>query len=170
MQQPEFEKLFHETMARMNQLLIVKGGEYAGSFDRLGNFKRGRERTGASPMQTLWIYAAKHIDSIETFIKDDASGKSRPRSEPIEGRVHDLMNYCLLLLAIIQERNKPEGYVNALAYPTPEEALAKMKDEYAKQTTIADRDHRILDSRFPDRTADRASPVPPYGTPGHEQR
>lgn len=107
MQQQEFEKLFAEAVEQMSKLLVVKGGEYAGSSDRLGNFKRGTARTGCTPLQTLWVYAAKHIDSIETFIKDDAAGADRVRSEPIEGRIHDLMNYCVLLLALIQDGRKP---------------------------------------------------------------
>lgn len=99
----DLDKIVAETFRDCQHLLIVKGGEYAGSGDRLGNFKRGAARVGIHQMQILWIYAAKHIDSLETFIRDQATGTDRPRSEPIEGRVDDLINYCILLKAMIKE-------------------------------------------------------------------
>lgn len=103
MNQEQFTALFNNTVADLEQLLIVKGGEYAGSDDRLGNFKRGAARVGIHPLQILWIYASKHIDSIETFIRDEAGGTSRQRSEPIAGRFDDLINYCILAKALIKE-------------------------------------------------------------------
>ncbi len=104
MKQADFEKLVDESVAQMRDLLIVKGDEYAGSEDRLANFKRGSNLTGATPMQVLFIYLSKHYDAIATYIKDDAQGKDRRRSESIRGRVHDAINYLLLLEALIVEK------------------------------------------------------------------
>lgn len=103
MRQEEFEVVVKETMDNIAKLLRVKGGEYAGSDDRLANFKRGQLRTGAHPMQVLWIYLSKHIDSVETFIKDTAANIKRERSEPIDGRLDDIINYCLLMKALVKE-------------------------------------------------------------------
>lgn len=103
MNQAEFTNLFNETVSELNRLLIIKGGEYAGSDDRLANFKRGAARVGIDPLQILWIYASKHIDSIETFIRDTAAGTHRERSEPIAGRFDDLINYCILAKALVKE-------------------------------------------------------------------
>lgn len=103
MRQEEFNVVVEETIESIRKLLQVKGGEYAGSDDRLANFKRGQLRTGAHPMQVLWIYLSKHIDSVETFIKDTASGTTRERSEPIDGRLDDIINYCLLMKALVKE-------------------------------------------------------------------
>ena len=103
MNQEEFNEVVKETLESISKLLRVKGGEYAGSEDRLANFKRGQLRTGAHPYQVLWIYLSKHIDSVETFIKDTASGNVRERSEPIDGRLDDIINYCLLMKALIKE-------------------------------------------------------------------
>lgn len=103
MNSSELQVIVDATFAEIERLLVIKGGEYAGNSDRLGNFKRGADRVGIHPMQILWIYAAKHIDSIETFIRDQAASTDRPRSEPIEGRLDDLINYCLLLKALIKE-------------------------------------------------------------------
>jgi hypothetical protein len=100
----EFDKLVQETFGVAHNLLIVKGGEYAGSSDRLANFKRGAQLTGATPLQVAFVYASKHYDSISTYVKKDAAGLKQVLSEPIEGRLDDLINYCLLMKAIIQEQ------------------------------------------------------------------
>lgn len=109
MEQQEFEKVFAETIETIKQLLVVKGGEYAGSEDRLANFKRGAALTGATPLQVAFIYASKHYDAVATFVRDRAKGVERLRSEGIEGRLADLINYCILMKALIEE-NEAEGY------------------------------------------------------------
>lgn len=105
MNQKDFEVLVKETMDEINKLLLVKGGEYAGSEDRLANFKRGATLVGVTPLQTLFIYLSKHYDAIATFIRDDAQGIERPRSEAIEGRLNDLINYCLFAKALIRDKS-----------------------------------------------------------------
>lgn len=85
-------------------LADAKGAEYAHGNDRLDNFRRNGEDCGV-PMEVCWrIYAGKHWDAITTYIRDIQSGTQRVRSEPIEGRVLDLIVYLTLLLAAIDER------------------------------------------------------------------
>lgn len=114
MKQEDFNVVVQETIASIENLLRVKGGEYAGSEDRLANFKRGQLRTGAHPYQVLWIYLSKHIDSVETYIKDTAAGISRERSEPIDGRLDDIINYCLLMKALVKETQQNETIITDL--------------------------------------------------------
>jgi hypothetical protein len=124
MHQNEFNIVVEETIASIRRLLVVKGGEYAGSEDRLANFKRGQLRTGAHPYQVLWIYLSKHIDSVETFIKDHAAGIQRERSEPIDGRLDDIINYCLLMKALVKETNEssqPQGESGNVDVITPKQ-------------------------------------------------
>ena len=106
MQQAEFEKLVNDAIDEIRELLVVKGGEYAGSEDRLANFKRGAALVGCTPLQVLFIYMSKHYDAVATYVRDQASGTERPRSESIEGRLHDLMNYCLLAIALVRETDQ----------------------------------------------------------------
>ena len=103
MNQEEFTKVVNRTVDSIKYLLITKGEEYAGTTDRLSNFKRGSKLTGTTPLQTALIYATKHYDSICTYIRKDASGEIQMLSEPIEGRFDDLINYCILMKAIIKE-------------------------------------------------------------------
>lgn len=112
MNNKDFSALVESTITDLQKLLIVKGGEYAGSEDRLANFKRGAQLTGCTPLQCAFIYASKHYDAIATFIRDDATGIERPRSEGIEGRLDDLMNYCLLMKGLIRENTKSPTYEN----------------------------------------------------------
>lgn len=100
MNQTDFTALVDATFKSCHQLLVVKGGEYAGSDDRLANFKRGAALVGVDPLAVAFIYASKHYDSIASYVRDP----SRASSEPIEGRFDDLINYMLLMKAIVAER------------------------------------------------------------------
>lgn len=99
----DFNALVSATFSAAEGLLVVKGGEYAGSEDRLANFKRGAALTGATPLQVAFIYASKHYDGIASFVRTAAEGTARPSSEPIEGRFDDLINYCILMKALVME-------------------------------------------------------------------
>src|SRR5574337_1069374 len=98
----EYNRIVDETWNKVHQLSHLKGGEYAGDKDRLANFRRNAETLGIA-METVWaVYAAKHWDAIMQFVKDVASHTDRVRSEPIEGRIDDLIVYLLLFKAIIR--------------------------------------------------------------------
>ena len=107
MNHQEFSVLVEGTMAELRKLMETKGGEYAGSEDRLANFKRGAALTGVTPLQVAFIYASKHYDAIATYVRDQATGTERRRSESIEGRLDDLMNYCLLMKGLVAEASNP---------------------------------------------------------------
>lgn len=127
MNQKEFEQLVHNSIGRIHSLLEVKGGEYAGSEDRLANFKRGAELTGVTPLQVLHIYLSKHYDAFSTYVRDQASGTSRPRSESISGRLDDIINYCLLAQALVKEiEESPESMINV---HTKKYGLVKITEE-----------------------------------------
>lgn len=99
----EFNVVVQATIESIQKLLAVKGGEYAGATtDRLAAFKRSGDLAGVAPLQCLMIYMAKHYDAVATFVRDEASGTQRERSEPIDGRLDDIINYCILAKAIIQ--------------------------------------------------------------------
>lgn len=103
MNQSDFKQVVGETLVRTADLLVSKGEEYAGSADRLANFKRGAQLTGCTPLQVLFVYMSKHYDALATYVRKEASGEGQQLSEPIEGRLDDLINYCLLAQAIIAE-------------------------------------------------------------------
>lgn len=109
----EYEEIFKSTIAEMQRLGSVKGGEYAGDDDRLANFRRNAERLEL-PMEAVWaVYAAKHWDAVIQFVQDVIKGKTRPRAESISGRLDDLIVYAILFKCIIIERERNNGRTEA---------------------------------------------------------
>ena len=94
--------------------LVSKGREYQNNKSEqetnvFNNFERGAHRLGLERETILLVYMAKHFDSVNTFIKDLQSGKSVKEieaklTEPINGRIMDLINYCLLLNSMINDK------------------------------------------------------------------
>lgn len=101
-----WQDLLQTTVAEIQKLSKLKGGEYAGDDDRLANFRRNATALGI-PMETVWsVYAAKHWDAIMQYVKDINTGITRDRMEPIAGRVDDLLVYLILFKAILEERGE----------------------------------------------------------------
>lgn len=102
----QWETLLTEALAKIQSLSKLKGGEYAGDQDRLANFRRNAAALGVD-MELVWaVYAGKHWDSIQQYIKDLRAETTRTRLEPISGRVNDLLVYLLLFRAMLQERGE----------------------------------------------------------------
>lgn len=98
--------LLDETLRAVRDLNHQKGGEYAGDDDALANFRRNAQALGLSPEAIWGVYAAKHWDSIMQYIKDLASGRTRPRMESLAGRADDLITYLILFKALLQAREE----------------------------------------------------------------
>ena len=93
---------FDACIKACNDILAVKGFDYTqGSPNRLQNFDRNAERLGMRPEQVLAVYMNKHLDAIDTFIKH-----GRVESEPIDGRIHDAINYLLLLYKMVKRAER----------------------------------------------------------------
>ena len=100
----QWNRLLASTQEEISRLSTLKGGEYAGDSDRLANFRRNGQALDL-PMETIWaVYAGKHWDAIQQYVKDLAAGKHRERAEPISGRLDDLIVYCILMKAMVEER------------------------------------------------------------------
>lgn len=108
MNQKDFEELCQQIQRDTTDILILKGREYAGSADRLANFKRNAELSGVDPLTVLHVYMAKHWDSFSTYVRDMQAKQPRELSEPIEGRLHDLINYAVLAVALISDAQESE--------------------------------------------------------------
>ena len=103
-----WQDLLSSTVAEIQKLSKLKGGEYAGDDDRLANFRRNAANLGVN-MDTVWsVYAAKHWDALMQYIKDINTGTVRDRLEPIAGRVDDLLVYLILYKAILDDRGEVE--------------------------------------------------------------
>ena len=88
-----------------DEVAASKREEYTGqSQDILYNFKRIADRLGMSPLQVWAVYFNKHVDSVNTFIKGEASV-----SEPMGSRFADMLNYLFLGICLIIEEEQTES-------------------------------------------------------------
>ena len=100
------DNLVEATIGEIKKLASLKGGEYAGDFDRLANFRRNGEQMDV-PMETCWaIYYNKHHDAIMQYTRDLKNGKTRPRAESLAGRCDDMIVYLILFKAMLLERGE----------------------------------------------------------------
>ena len=100
-----YNEIVEDVVNQIKELSEKKGGEYAGDVDRLANFRRNAKNLDLN-MEDIWsVYAAKHWDAIQQYVKDLRSGKKRERLESISGRAHDLIVYLILFLAMVEERD-----------------------------------------------------------------
>ncbi len=114
----DFKRLFDTTVTQLEMLMVVKGGEYAADNDRLANFREASRRTGLTPAQVLLVYLDKHYSAICNNIKDATQGTTRAKSEPIEGRIHDMINYLILYKALLAEARSVSSAINRDDGPT----------------------------------------------------
>lgn len=99
MNRSDFGGLLDREFAVIRALNQTKGHDYAGDEDALLNFKSAAERLGLTPEQVWGVYGDKHWSAIMTFCKE-----GDVKSEPIEGRIRDVILYGFLLLGLIEEK------------------------------------------------------------------
>jgi len=80
----------------------TKGKEYAHSEDRFANFNRLSKALGIPNYQIGWIYAMKHKDGIESYVKDRITYST----ESVRGRIVDLITYLTLIGGMIEEEQQ----------------------------------------------------------------
>lgn len=95
----EFNSLQKQMFADIEKIGAAKGIEYASGKDRLGNFKRAASELEISPEKVGWIYFKKHLDAINTYLKDGREYSE----EGIRGRFLDAINYLTLIYGLIYE-------------------------------------------------------------------
>ena len=96
----EFDEFQDKLFFNCKKMRDTKGKEYAHSLDRFANFNRLAEGLDLTPQRIAWIYAKKHIDSIESFIRDNKTYST----EPIYGRFVDAIVYFSLIAGIIDQQ------------------------------------------------------------------
>lgn len=94
----EFRELLDEVHQKCVELNETKGHDYAGDEDALSNFKEAAARLGIEKEKVWAVYADKHWQAVMTFCS-----QGQVESEPIEGRLLDVILYCQLLLGMIRE-------------------------------------------------------------------
>ena len=106
MEADRFRELMEEAHGRVKAMVQTKGKDYAGAeFDDeiLSNFKRHAAELGLEPEQIWAVYASKHWDAILSAVRGLGDDGYQP-SEPVAGRVLDLVLYLYLFLGLQEDR------------------------------------------------------------------
>jgi hypothetical protein len=76
-------------------------GEQKG--DRIAAFRRIAKDVGITMEQAWSVLCQKHWGAVMKYVKEGTL-----ESEPIEGRITDIINYMVLLAAIVEDRKKDQ--------------------------------------------------------------
>jgi hypothetical protein len=88
---------FRATLEACDRILTAKGADYTRKQpDRLANFYEAASFLKQTPFQVLGVYFYKHLTAIFAFFEH-----GQVESEPIEGRLHDAVNYLLLAAKMV---------------------------------------------------------------------
>ena len=104
MNRARFELMLSEQFRLIAKINDTKGVEYSGHTDVLSDFRAVAKEIGITEQQALMTYATKHWRAINSFVQT-----GEVKSEPVEGRVHDLILYMLLLLAMTESNDNPNS-------------------------------------------------------------
>jgi len=101
MEAQKFYDTIEDLIDECFEIMKAKGLAYSGKSDSFANFKRVAKNLSMSPYNVWYVYFAKHLDSLASWIREEYSD-----SEPITGRIKDLINYLFLLYGMIKENKE----------------------------------------------------------------
>lgn len=98
----EYQSVRNGLFAYAQDIMEDKQPAYTGeNEDVLSNFKNMADRFGIDPLVAWGIYFNKHVDAINSFIKNPELHQG---GEPISSRFADIINYCALGMALVKEQ------------------------------------------------------------------
>ena len=104
MEPQKFYDTIEELIDECLEIMKAKGLAYSGKSDSFANFKRVAKNLSMSQYDVWYVYFAKHLDSLASWIREEYSD-----SEPIESRIKDLINYLFLLYGMIEEHGEQQA-------------------------------------------------------------
>jgi hypothetical protein len=107
----ELQKHVHSVFTLIDNMLINKAADYAGSEDRMGNFKRRAAAAGVTPVQVCFLDLSKHYDAISNIMRG-ATNQGIP-TQSLTDRLLDQIVYSLLLWGLYEEATGPNALVSA---------------------------------------------------------
>jgi hypothetical protein len=107
MKAEDFDKLVDARLGFCGRTLQIKAAEYATS-DRLHNFKVAAALQDIEPETALLGMWAKHIVSVVDIINAIEHHSKVPEPKLLSEKITDVINYSLLLEALIEERRAEE--------------------------------------------------------------
>lgn len=102
MKADEFDNLVGITYVKCKDILSGKALNYASETDRLANFKSAALFQDCEPEQALLGMMSKHLVALKDYVNGLPETMTSP--EEWKEKIHDSINYLLLLKALIHER------------------------------------------------------------------
>jgi hypothetical protein len=95
------EECINKHLKICETIRLGKGLEYSNSDEEANQNFYSDIDVGVSPLQSVSVFMNKHYRSIRSYIR---IGEIKS-DETIEGRLHDLINYALITLSILEDEN-----------------------------------------------------------------
>lgn len=103
MSHDDFAKMLDRRVQLTREVLVLKSREYSTADDKLHNFRRAAELDPTrSAAQHCLAFAHKHYVSLHDLVDEFANGDRR-KAAILSEKVGDLVNYLILLEAILTE-------------------------------------------------------------------
>lgn len=103
-----FREVFNRRILDCEETLLKKAEEYARGGDRLHNFKRAAGALGHTPEAALVGMWMKQVVALTDLVQDIEDSGCAAYSAWDE-KIRDVMNYAILLDALVVERIRQEG-------------------------------------------------------------
>ena len=110
----DFKALVEKRFEDCRNILLAKNKEYAAKDDKLSNFRQAAGLKGETPEKALWGMWAKHIISIRKIV-DDLDAGTIPPEALLSEKCGDMINYTLLLEALIIDRMEKNVIMRGLS-------------------------------------------------------
>lgn len=98
---PEFDEFFESLIVDCKAMRDTKGKEYAHSLSRFANFDRAAERLGISRLVVANVYLHKHLDSVDSYIKNGLVFST----ESFRSRIVDAITYLSLIAGMAADED-----------------------------------------------------------------
>ncbi len=101
MNRADIIRLMEREFEQIVEINRAKGHDYSGEEDALSNFKNEAKEIGITPEQVWSVYVSKHWSAVKTYVRE-----GEVASEPIEGRLRDVILYSFLMMGLIAEKRQ----------------------------------------------------------------
>jgi hypothetical protein len=98
----KFKEILDARIEKMRQLLRQKGNEYTIGDNVFHNFDRAAAILDSTPTKALWGMYVKHHVSVELMV----NGQHPPDTHVVSEKIGDMINYLVLLEAILYEQDQ----------------------------------------------------------------
>lgn len=95
----EFETILDRRLTKCREVLGTKAKEYAHNGDRLYNFRKAGTINNKPMPEALWEMSTKHLVSVIDLV----NGVLPPTQHNVDEKIGDMINYLILLEAVLQE-------------------------------------------------------------------